>query len=94
MDPIVQARELQRRARSLRRFAAMVEGAQLGALARQGGDDTWYGPTAAAFLEDCRAVDRLVDEAVDGLRRAAVRLDHEARELERLALATGPLTGA
>jgi hypothetical protein len=89
MDPIVQARELQRRARSLRRFAAMVEGAQLGALARLAGDDTWYGPTAAAFQDDCRAIDRLVEEAVDGLRRAAVRLDHEARELERLAVTSG-----
>ena len=72
----------------------MVEGAQLGALARQGGDDTWYGPTAAAFLEDCRAVDRLVDEAVDGLRRAGRATRPRGARLERLALATGPLTGA
>jgi hypothetical protein len=91
MDPIVQARELRRRARSLRRFAAMVEGAQLGALARLAGDETWYGPTAGAFLEDCRTVDRLVEEAVDGLRRAATRLDHEAHGLEQAALAAGSL---
>jgi len=89
MDPIVQARELRRRARSLRRFAALVEGAQLDALTRLAGDETWYGPTAAAFLEDCRAIDRLIDDAVDGLRRAATRLDHEARRLDQAALARG-----
>ena len=71
----------------------MVEGAQLGGLARLGGDATWYGPTAGAFLADCRTADLLIDEAVDGLRRAAIRLDHEAHALEQTAFVSGPVTG-
>ena len=93
MDPVVEARELRRRARTLRRFAAMIEGAQLGALARLGGDGTWYGPTAGAFLEDCRTIDRLVHEALDGLRDAARRLDAQATEAERAALVPGSVLG-
>ncbi len=93
MDPVVEARELRRRARSLRRFAMLVEGAQLGSLARLGGDATWYGPTAGAFVADCRTVDRLVAGAVHDLRLAASRLDHEADDLERIAMVAGDVTG-
>jgi hypothetical protein len=94
MDPVVEARELRRRARTLRRFAAMIEGAQLGALGRLGGDGTWYGPTAGAFLEDCHTVDRLIREALDGLRHAARRLDTNADEVERAALVPGSVLGS
>ena len=93
MDPVIEARELRRRARTLRRFAAMIEGAQLGALARLGGDDTWYGPTAGAFLDDCRTVDRLVHDAIDDLRQAARHLDGCADELERVAVVPGLVAG-
>jgi hypothetical protein len=93
MDAVIEARERRRRAGTLRRFALLIAGAELGALARLAGDDTWYGPTAGAFLDDCRAVDRLVDGAVRDLRGAARRLEQQADELERSTLVPGPVVG-
>lgn len=93
IDPNREARELRRRAASLRRCALVVEDALIGQLLRLAGDATWYGPTAGAFAEDCRTVDRLLAEAADDLRRAALRLDREALELERAAAIAGPVLG-
>ena len=78
MDPVVEARAAAPCRRTLRRFAVMLEGRSSARGARPGGDATWYGPTAGEFLDDCRTVDRLVAEAVDGLRLAARRLDTQA----------------
>lgn len=93
LDPNHEAAELRRRAVSLRRGAVVVEDALVGQLRRLAGDATWYGPTAGAFADDCRTVDRLLAEAADDLRRAALRLDREALELERAAAITGPVLG-
>ena len=92
-EPTRQAAELRRRASGLRRVSALVEDALLGHLARLAGDATWFGPTAGAFADDCRTVRQLLAETADDLRRAATRLDHEARELERAALVAGSVIG-
>ena len=88
MDPTVLARELRRRSRALGRFATQLDGAALGDLRRLGGDATWYGPTAGAFLDDGALVARLVGDSVAELRRAARRLEAEAVDLERQAALT------
>ena len=92
-DATPSAAQLRSRASDLRRFATQIEASQLRALAGLAGDATWYGPTAGAFLADCRTVDRLVEEATDGLRRAATRLDHEAQEVERAQLSARAFLG-
>jgi uncharacterized protein YukE len=69
------AAELQARARALRQLAATVERSALRHLLAAGGDDTWRGPTAWAFQDDARRINRLVDETVDALYHAARTLE-------------------
>jgi hypothetical protein len=95
MDPTVLARELRRRGRALLQFANALDRAGLRDLRRLGGDATWYGPTAGAFLDDAALVERLVVDGVTALRRAAHRLEVEALDLERqAAAAAAPIGGA
>jgi hypothetical protein len=94
MDPTVLARELRRRGRALLQFANALDRAGLRDLRRLGGDATWYGPTAGAFLDDAALVERLVVDGVTALRHAAHRLEVEALDLERQAAAAAPIGGA
>jgi hypothetical protein len=75
---------LRMQARALRSLAGRVDHSVLGELPRAGGDETWRGRTAFAFLTDARRADRMRADAVASLRREAQRLDAAANEMDRL----------
>lgn len=74
--------ELRRRAGALRRLARTIDGSSLHQLPARSGDDTWQGPTALAFMHELRHAQRTLDNAMHDLVASAIRLEHEAHELD------------
>jgi hypothetical protein len=89
MTSVDELRAAARRARgdadALRAGAAGLDGSAVHELPRLAGDRTWVGPTAARFERAVRTAGQVLLAAADDLRRQAVRLDHEACDLERAA---------
>jgi hypothetical protein len=83
--PTAEAAALRARAAALRRLASHVEHADLGAVARLAGDDTWIGATAEACRHDVAIAIRRLDGAADELRRAAATLERRADHLLAVA---------
>lgn len=84
------AEHLRQRAMALRRFAAEIEITDAVTLWRQAGGDVWIGPTADACGNDLRLVRGDLLGAVDGLRAAARRFDHESTVLATMPALSGP----
>jgi hypothetical protein len=80
-SPAQEAAALRARALALRRLATRAEQADLHAVRRLAGDDTWVGATAQACRDDIVTSERRLAEAVDELRRHAVVLDRRAEQL-------------
>ena len=74
--------ELRRRAGALRRLARVIDGSSVHQLSARSGDDTWQGPTAVAFGQGLRQAQRILDDATHELVATAIRLEHEAHELD------------
>jgi hypothetical protein len=75
---------LRARAGALRALARRLDDSVATELERAGGDDTWRGPTAAAFQADARRAVRGCEEAAALLRRAARSLEVQAEAAARL----------
>jgi hypothetical protein len=74
---------LRARANALRTLAGRLDHSLLIELVRAGGDDTWRGPTAAAFQSDARRAERQCDDAAALLRAAARSLEAQAEAAAR-----------
>jgi hypothetical protein len=81
MPPIDDPAACRARAGELRRLAGLIEHSTVHELRRLGGDATWRGPTADAFVADARAAARLLDEAAADLRHAARGLELRAADV-------------
>ncbi|MGD9703492.1 MAG: hypothetical protein AB7Q42_02100 [Acidimicrobiia bacterium] len=80
---------LRARAAILRRQAAALDRQPFGPVRLRAGDDTWIGPTAAAFRDALGQAERTLRSAAEGLCRHAVRLEAQAD----VAAAAAPPSG-
>lgn len=84
--------QLRERATALRRLARVIEDADAATLHRRATMDTWIGPTPQHCHDDLVAARALLLNTSAEVRKAAIRLDQRAQQLDAASARAAPVS--